>query len=47
MTRVRSQRHKKSVLIHVLMTDEYQEYMDGPKSNENDFFAQRSRARKG
>jgi len=24
-----------------------QEYMDGPKSNENDFFAQRSRARKG
>jgi len=22
-------------------------YMDGPKSNENDFFAQRIRARKG
>jgi len=22
-------------------------HMDGPKSNENDFFAQRSRARKG
>jgi hypothetical protein len=28
-------------------TKEKNVYMDGPKSNENDFFAQRSRARKG